>query len=158
MKICRKCDKNLPLGEYYTHPQMADGHLNMCKSCTKKRVHKHRYLNLDKIQEYDRQRGQLEHRKQHNKTRNREHYSNHPSKVAWIKRNKFKRAAQIKVGNAIRNGRLIKMACRKCGNPKSEAHHEDYNRPLDVIWLCKDCHGARHREINEYLRRIKKAA
>jgi hypothetical protein len=26
---------------------------------------------------------------------------------------------------------------------------EDYTNPLDVTWLCRTCHGARHREINE---------
>lgn len=38
---------------------------------------------------------------------------------------------------AIRSGRLKRLPCEKCGNPKSEGHHTDYSKPLDVKWLCR---------------------
>ena len=52
-------------------------------------------------------------------------------------------AAWAKTNRAIRSGKLIPQPCA-CGNPKSQAHHEDYSKPLDVMWLCASCHQKRH--------------
>lgn len=35
--------------------------------------------------------------------------------------------------------------CQMCGmNKKLEAHHKDYSKPLDVLWVCKICHEYEH--------------
>lgn len=36
--------------------------------------------------------------------------------------------------------------CTKCENAERiEAHHEDYSRPLDIIWVCYQCHRQIHK-------------
>ncbi len=83
------------------------------------------------------------------KRRNRKHYRRHAEKY------KAKDGAESRtiVGRARRDvahakatGRLIAQPCEDCGNmtPRQQAHHEDYNNPLVVIWLCGPCHWKRH--------------
>jgi hypothetical protein len=43
-------------------------------------------------------------------------------------------------------GWLIPEPCRRCGKPETQKHHPDYDRPLEVEWLCVPCHQTLHRE------------
>jgi hypothetical protein len=65
----------------------------------------------------------------------------------YYQRNKDKFRARKAVQKAIRAGILIKpLYCAYCERERSlEAHHKDYSKPLDVIWLCAECHGRIHR-------------
>lgn len=65
----------------------------------------------------------------------------------WRERNKDKRKAQMLIYSGIRNGSIKQKKCFKCNSIFSEAHHEDYSKPLDVVWLCKKHHTERHNEI-----------
>lgn len=53
-----------------------------------------------------------------------------------------KQKARLKVKCAILSGKLLKpTCCSKCGaETKIEGHHEDYTKPLEVIWVCRSCH------------------
>lgn len=54
------------------------------------------------------------------------------------------------VSIAIKNKIIKKNPCYNCGSKiKLEAHHVDYTKPLDIIWLCKKCHIDLHKEINK---------
>lgn len=57
----------------------------------------------------------------------------------------FKVLARQMVAIAIRMGILKKQPCRDCGASDVHAHHPDYSKPLEVIWLCPPCHRAEHR-------------
>jgi len=51
-------------------------------------------------------------------------------------------AARVRVYQAVKSGKLIRPDhCTFCGiKCKPHAHHDDYEKPLEVIWLCSPCH------------------
>lgn len=51
------------------------------------------------------------------------------------------------VTGALASGALVREPCEVCAGPKSEAHHEDYAKPLTVRWLCRRHHVDRHLEL-----------
>lgn len=48
---------------------------------------------------------------------------------------------------AVNNGTLVKQPCEQCGNTVVHAHHDDYDKPLDVRWLCQQHHVEVHRGL-----------
>ena len=125
---------------------MADGHLNKCKLCTKIDVENRR---KEKLKDID---WVLSERKRHReKSRRYREFgmaSKSNSSKKWILENPAKRKAHNAVNSALRSGKLHRHPCCICGN-KAEAHHEDYSRPLDVIWVCRKHHSELHVKINE---------
>jgi hypothetical protein len=151
MKTCFKCGVPKELKEFYKHPQMADGHLSKCIECAKADVLRHRAANLDAVQAYDRERGKLPHRL----ANVRAYHKAHPDKIAKYHRKTWekypeRRNAAVAVGNAVRDGRLMKQPCEVCGATKVEAHHDDYTKPLEVRWLCNP-----HHKIADAARRLR---
>ena len=69
----------------------------------------------------------------------------------YRRKNKDKDNARAMIRRGIKSKKIIpKEYCELCGcNNKLYAHHEDYSKPLDVVWLCSACHGKRHKELNE---------
>lgn len=57
------------------------------------------------------------------------------------------------VNNAIRNCKLLRQPCSVCGTNKNiHGHHPNYNKPLDIIWLCRTHHMGVHRIMKELKR------
>ncbi len=51
---------------------------------------------------------------------------------------------------AVRHGKLKRpndSVCQKCGARKAHKHHDDYAKPLEVMYLCPTCHCKRHKEV-----------
>ncbi len=64
--------------------------------------------------------------------------------AAWKERNLLKVRAHASLRSGLRRGLVTKQACEICGALEAEAHHEDYDRPLEVRWLCRHHHKALH--------------
>lgn len=117
-KRCFKCGKVKPLSEFYAHPMMADGHLNKCKDCAKADAKAHREAYPERDLD---------------------------TRLRACAKNPTHKNANMAVDAALRCGRLNRPErCQGCGRSGDEtrlsAHHYDYTKPLDVIWLCAACH------------------
>ena len=138
-KTCMKCHETKSIVDYYKHDKMADGHLNKCKECTKLDNRKNRWSNINYYREYDRKRVSRV-----NKENQREY-----KKEYAIKYPKECKARSI-VANCIKRGELTRPShCQGCGDKcKPHGHHEDYSKPLDLVWLCHPCHMFIHKMYN----------
>jgi hypothetical protein len=154
MKKCIKCLIEKPFTDFYKHKQMSDEHLNKCKECKKIDVKTNYRKNINNYKEYEKGRSNLDHR-----IKAREEYAKteegilagNRAKRAYDDRNPKVKKASTMVANALRDGTLTKpLECTKCGSThKIEGHHCDYDKPLDVIWLCVTCHNDWHKTHGE---------
>lgn len=139
MKTCFKCGIEKELSEFYKHSEMADGHLNKCKECTKKDNKKTRNDNIEYYRAYDRERAHEPHRLEHLIRQSKKFRKENPQKY-WAHR---------VVSNAVRDGKIIKpnycSVCYRTG-VRISGHHHDYSKPLDVVWVCQVCHSAIHKK------------
>ncbi len=150
MKICFKCETEKPLSQFYKHPEMSDGHLNKCKECAKKDAAMYRRANHEYVKKYERRRNVLPHRiearKEYAKTEEGK-ASIAKGKKKWLEKNYYKKRATFPINNGIENKKIIKPArCSLCkmSKPRIHGHHWDYSKPLDVFWLCSQCHAFIH--------------
>jgi hypothetical protein len=44
-----------------------------------------------------------------------------------------------------KRGKIISSSCSICLSPDAQKHHDDYDKPLQVRWLCRKCHVELHR-------------
>ena len=140
MKLCGTCKIKKNEFEFGVRKASKDGLAAKCKECQKK---------------YDNQRlndpKRMKMRRDYQKTEAGKIAHNRATKK-WSESNTVKRAAHILIGNAVRDGRIIKQPCEECGITfPVHAHHDDYAKPMEVRWLCDMHHNKWHRENGEGL-------
>lgn len=130
MKKCNRCNQDKQTPDFHMHSAM-------CKKC--RSLH-------DKV------------RDPRSKCKNNSDAAR-ARKRRWQKANydPMKNSARNAVRTAIEYGRLTKPdECSVCGLGAKrsdgvsaiQAHHDDYAKPLDVMWLCPKCHKKRHEELD----------
>lgn len=144
-KSCNKCASELAVDTgFYANDRT-------CKDCRKARVKQNRLEKIDYYKAYDAARAQRPDR-----VSARDEYAKtdagikagNAAKMKWTIANKKKKWVANCTYNAIRDGKLMKSeSCHRCGkfNCRIEGHHEDYDRPLSVKWLCSRCHRQWHK-------------
>ena len=78
-------------------------------------------------------------------------YAENPKKwwKEWKRKNRIKNLVKYKARDKARyafaTGLIVKTPCSDCGTDIDlQMHHENYGKPLEVIWLCRPCHNGRH--------------
>jgi hypothetical protein len=136
MKKCFKCNTEKQLSDYYKHNQMADGHLNKCKECTKNDVDKReKELRKDSDWVYT------------ERARHRKKYYRLGYKLKHKPKPEDKRKAMENYKDKYPE--KIKAQSNSSGMRMSgfEKHHWSYNKKdyRDVIWLSNKDHNKLHR-------------
>ena len=63
----------------------------------------------------------------------------------WREKNREKYLAHKSVECAVKFGKLVRQPCAVCGQSNLvHAHHDDYAKRRDVMWLCPAHHKERH--------------
>ena len=154
MKTCCICKAEKPLDQYYKKAASRDGLMAACKAC---HLVRHRRSVAKKPEHY---RATAAAWKKENPMRiarcDRDWRAANRDKLREIRRARAYRdrhnpatrpkvLARQRVKAAIRRGKLERRPCEKCGaTDRVHAHHPDYARPMDVVWLCHACHIIEH--------------
>jgi hypothetical protein len=136
-KTCGRCKAFKPASEFWPAPRLKLGVAFYCKECEREHRKRRRQTNVARYRE-----------------RAREQYDRKVARGQATKGHSaapvdpVKRRARNMAQGAIRRGIIVRpSSCQDCGKVgATHAHHEDYSRPLDVVFVCYRCHGRRHRK------------
>lgn len=113
----------------------------------------YRENNLGSVLQKERNRNQTEEWKERNRKKIKSYRERNREKVKAAKLEFAKSFPEIVEAHRLVKNALYKEEltrpdkCSRCLKEcKAEAHHTDYTKPLDVVWLCRSCHGREHRK------------
>ena len=134
-KLCPRCNNLVPLSGFGVCSRLPSGLQCWCRACRKSDAAASRPK--IRVKQLASQRAK--------RARNPELYRSYFGKYDSNKFPERKKCRKL-THSAIRNGTLKKLPCEVCGVKKSEAHHADYSKPLEVKWLCRQHHAELHRK------------
>lgn len=145
---CPECGESKPDDGFYARAKS-------CKECVKTRVKAYRLANRDHYLAYDKARNTRPDRAALRATYAKTDKGRQVRSRAlnrWSNEHPDRIAASRALNNAVRDGRVSPWpicAMPGCERTRVDAHHPDYSRPLDVVWLCTRHHHALHLEFLE---------
>lgn len=147
MKRCTRCGEEKDFTHFQIRRASKDGFTASCKSCL--REYDKRRANNPKRVKARKDYAKTEAGKEAARRASRNYNKNHPlrryeSCKKYKEKNKKKSQCHGIVAYAVRCGNLKREPCEVCGCAKSHAHHDDYDKPLDVRWLCDTHHNEWH--------------
>lgn len=155
MQTCKTCGKSNDDVDFYASIK------TYCKEHWKDKVKANRAANSDYYKAFDKSRAnqpeRIAARKEYQKTIAFKE-SHLAANELYRKKFPHKRKATNALNKAIFSGKICKHACFVCGEENSEAHHPDYDSPLDVIWLCDFHHKQTHILARSLIRKETKVA
>ena len=121
--------------------------LRQCRDCflakARKSCHAYAIKNKKRLREYHAKYNRTEKRRKYH----RDYYHN----VRNIKANRMKLKARRIIRNELERGRLQRGPCKSCNfNGHTDAHHLNYYRPFDIVWLCDPCHRQVHANLRNH--------
>jgi len=137
LRRCTKCGAVKPLGEFGPELRSRRGRRRQCRDCHNEYQRVWRAKNRENV-----------------RATGRRYYEGHRAEMLARARGpdaRWRRDLSQFVLLAVRFGVIPqKHACEHCGVSDRAAalvrHHPAYERPLDVVWLCTECHGAVHQK------------
>ncbi len=76
-----------------------------------------------------------------------------PCQIDYHKRRRLRDPARNKahetLRSAVKRGKIVKPKICSCCRKEAllDGHHPDYDKPLEVVWLCPMCHRHEHKPI-----------
>ena len=64
----------------------------------------------------------------------------------WAREHPKEVWAHSALRSALRRGLIQRGPCEECGAERTDGHHDDYDKPMEVRWLCRRHHRAVHRK------------
>ena len=181
-KICTACKVEKQFEEYGKDKKGKFGLNQKCKLCCRERYKKTNRSkeSIEKIEKYKAawqrskrvvlnarlriryseniEKSRDEARKRAVKCRKSDKYKEEKNEYDRLYRKKFpeKSRARDKIKHAVYSGKLIRSTkCELCKNDgPTHGHHQDYSKPLEVIWLCPTCHISGHRNHEDHAERL----
>lgn len=152
MKICSSCGEEKEISLFQTRKASKDGLTAACKACLSERdkARANEPKRVKARQEYAKTpegREAAKRGKAAYEARNPEKVR--ASKERWLTSNPKKRKAHGLVAYAVKTGVIKRQPCEVCGRLPADAHHDDYDQPLAVRWLCPQHHREWHAEHGE---------